>query len=127
MEKEKNCFATSFRRIVNATKYSWQGMLSAWKGEWAFRKESICFLFMVPVGWWIGKTFVEKALLIGCGLIVLITELLNSAIEAIVDRFGEDHHELAGKAKDMGSAAVFISICLTVLIWALIIYDRFYP
>ena len=127
MEKDKNCFAITWRNIVTRTKYSCQGILSAWKGEWAFRKESYCFFIMIPVGWWIGKTYVEKALLIGCGLIVLITELLNSAIEAVVDRFGEEHHELAGKAKDMGSAAVFFSICLTFLIWALIIYGRLYP
>ena len=127
MEKEKNCFATSFKSLVNATRYSWQGLVSAWRGERAFRQETICFLFMAPVGWWIGKTFAEKALLIGSGLIVLLTELLNSAIEAVVDRFGEARHELAGKAKDMGSAAVFISICLTVLIWVLIVYERFFP
>ncbi len=80
---------------------------------------------LIPIALWLGTTAVERALLIAVLGIVIITELLNSAVEAVVDRVGEEHHALAGRAKDMGSAAVFISLVLTLLIWGVIAFGRF--
>ncbi len=80
---------------------------------------------LIPVALWLGQNAVERALLIGSCLIVLIVELLNSGIEAIVDRVSTDRHELSGRAKDLGSAAVFVSLVLVLVVWALIAYSRF--
>ena len=80
---------------------------------------------LIPIALWLGTTAAERALLIAVLGIVIITELLNSAVEAVVDRVGEEHHALAGRAKDMGSAAVFISLVLTLLIWGVIAFGRF--
>jgi len=82
-------------------------------------------LVLSPVGVWLGRTAVERALLIGCCLLVLVVELLNSAIEAAIDRHGAEQHELSGRAKDMGSAAVFVSLVLVGLVWGLIAWQRF--
>lgn len=81
---------------------------------------------LVPLAFWLGETIVERVLLIGVCILVLIVEFLNSAIEATVDRFGREQHELAGRAKDMGSAAVFLSLVLVVLVWVAIAYQRFF-
>ena len=112
------------RHIGNAFIWSAAGIQSAWKNELAFRVEAIIIIIMMPLGLWLGKTAAEKALLIASCLLVLITELLNSAIEAIVDRIGSEHHELSGRAKDMGSAAAFFSMLTAVIVWALIAFDR---
>ena len=82
-------------------------------------------IVLVPTAFWLGQTAVERILLIGVCLLVLVVEFLNSAIEATVDRFGPEQHELAGRAKDMGSAAVFVSLVLVVLVWVGIAYQRF--
>jgi diacylglycerol kinase (ATP) len=116
---------TGIRRVVNATFYSFAGLRTAWKGEAAFRQECALAVVLVPLGFWLGRTAVERSLLIGACLIVLIVELLNTAVEAAIDRIGSDHHELSGHAKDLGSAAVFVSLALTVLVWALIAWERF--
>ena len=113
------------RRIWNAAFYSIAGIRATWKNEAAFRQELILCIFLVPAALWVGHTAVERALLIGTCLLVLIVELLNSAIEAVVDRIGADMHKLSGRAKDMGSAAVFISLWMTVICWGLIIHDNF--
>lgn len=105
------------QRFTNALKYSRQGLSAAWRGEAAFREEVIALLLSIPLALWLGDTPLEQVLLIGSVLLVLIVELLNSAVEAVVDRVGEERHELAGRAKDMGSAAVLLSICLSALIW----------
>jgi diacylglycerol kinase (ATP) len=81
---------------------------------------------MIPSALWIGTNAVERSLLIGSCLVVLITELLNSAVESAIDRIGDDHHALSARAKDMGSAAVFVSLCLAGVIWTLIGYERFF-
>ena len=117
--------AKGLQRLINATKYSLAGFVAAWKNEEAVRQEVILSAIMIPLGLWLGETATQKALLAGACLIVLITEMLNSAIEAIVDRIGEEHHPLSGQAKDIGSTAVFVSLCLTVLVWGLIAYERF--
>jgi diacylglycerol kinase (ATP) len=116
---------TGLRRIVNATFFSLAGLRAAWRNEAAFRQECLLALVMTPAALWVGRTAVERALLIGSCWLVLIVELLNSAVEAVVDRVGTDHHRLSGRAKDLGSAAVFVSLALTVLVWGLVIWARF--
>lgn len=113
------------RRIVNATAFSAAGLRAAWANEASFRLECVVTAVLAPLALWLGSTAVERALLIGSCMLVLIVELVNSAIEAIVDRAGTDRHELAGRAKDLGSAAVFMSLVLTLAVWALVAYARF--
>jgi diacylglycerol kinase (ATP) len=115
---------TGLVRIVKATGYTWAGLRAAWRQEAAFRQEVMLLALMVPAAAWVGRTLLEKALLIGVGLLVLVVELLNSAIEAAIDRIGHDAHDLSGIAKDMGSAAVFVSLCIVVLTWLAVIADR---
>jgi len=111
-------------RIYNAALYSLAGIRATFQTEAAFRQELMLCLVLVPLAFWVGTTAVERALLIASCLIVLITELLNSAIEAVVDRIGAERNELSGKAKDIGSAAVFISLWSAGIVWALIGYQR---
>lgn len=113
------------RRLVNATVFSVFGLRSAWHNEAAFRQECIAALVLAPAALWLGQTAVQRALLIVSCWLVVIVELLNSAIETVVDRIGTDRHRLSGRAKDMGSAAVFVSILLTSVVWALIAWQRF--
>ena len=110
---------TGFQRIVKATGYSWQGLRAAWQNESAFRQECTLGLILLPLAFVIGQSMLEVAVLISMLAVVLITELLNSAIEAVVDRVGNEHHDLAGRAKDMGSAAVFVSLALVVIVWTM--------
>ena len=112
-------------RVVRACGYSLAGLRAAYQQESAFRQELILALVLVPLGLWLGRSAGERALLIGSVLVVLIVELLNSAIEATVDRGGKDWNQLAGRAKDMGSAAVLIALLLLAATWGLILYDRF--
>jgi diacylglycerol kinase (ATP) len=112
-------------RVIRAFGYSLSGLRAAYQKESAFRQELILTLVLVPLGVWIGRTGVERVLLIGSMFVVLIVELLNSAVEATVDRGGKDWNKLAGRAKDMGSAAVLIALLLLVVTWGLILYDRF--
>lgn len=111
--------------IKNAFKYTFAGLETAWKNELAFRGEVVVAIIMVPLGIWLGRSGVEQALLIASILLILLTELLNSALEAVVDRVGPERHELSKRAKDMGSAAAFISMVTAALIWILIALDRF--
>ena len=110
-----------FQRIIKAAGYSMQGLKSAYIHEAAFRQEFWLAVVLVPLGLWLGDGAVEKILLCGSVLIVLITELLNSAVESTVYRIGAEYHELSGRAKDIGSAAVFISLLLVALTWLLIL------
>lgn len=116
---------TGFRRIVSATFNSFAGLKAAWVGEAAFRQECALLLVMLPGAFWVGRDAVEWSLLIGSCLLVLVTELLNTAVEATVDRVGTDHHRLSGRAKDVGSAAVFVSLLLMGVVWALIAWQNF--
>ncbi len=116
---------TGFRRVINATIYSAQGFAHAWRYEAAFRQELVLTVLLMPVAIWLGQNTVERVLLIACCLLVLIVELLNSAIEAVVDRFGGEHNELSGRAKDLGSAAVSLSLLLVPLIWGGVAWQRF--
>jgi len=105
------------KRVVYAAGYSWKGFKSTWKHEAAFRQEVILFTLMAPLAFWIGETASERVILIAVLLIVLVVELLNSAVESVVDRVGEDYHKLSGRAKDQGSAAVFLSFFMAILVW----------
>lgn len=111
--------------IVNALIWSMAGIKAAWKHELAFRAQVFVIAIMLPIGFWLGRTAVEWALLFGSCMLVLITELLNSALETIVDRVGLEPHELSGRAKDLGSAAAFFSMMTAVVVWSLIAYQRF--
>ena len=113
------------RHILNAFVYTFAGIKAAWKNELAFRSQAVVIAIMIPGGVWLGKTAVEWALLIGSCLLILITELLNSALETVVDRIGLQRHELSKRAKDLGSAAAFISMLSAVIVWGLIAYARF--
>lgn len=108
----------------HATGYSIAGMRAGW-GETAFRQEALAGLFMLPLSFWIGKSWIEIALLGGSVLLVLIVELLNTAIESAIDRIGPEWHDLSKRAKDMGSAAVLISLMLCVGVWTAALYHRF--
>ena len=116
---------TGIRRILRATRFSAQGFRSAWQNEAAFRQELVLVVLMTPLALWLGGSIVEKALLIAVLLLVLIVELFNSAIEAAIDRHGDEHHELSGRAKDMGSAAVFVVLVIVVLVWGAVAWQRF--
>ncbi len=102
-----------------------QGLRAAWLHESSFRLEVVAFVVLAPLGWVLGETGVERALLIGSMLLVMATELLNSAVEALIERYGPEFHELAGRAKDMGSAAVFVLMMNVLLIWGAIVLPRF--
>ena len=95
--------------------------MSAWQHEAAVRQELVCALFLIPLAVYLGNTKLDRLLLIGSVLLVILVELLNSAIEAVVDRIGSESHELSGRAKDMGSAAVFVALLLVVLTWGVIL------
>jgi diacylglycerol kinase (ATP) len=110
-------------RMFKAAIWSFQGLRAAWLYESSFRLEVYLFLVLAPLGWWLGETAVERALLIGSCLLVMSAELLNSAIEAVIERYGAEFHELAGRAKDMGSAAVFVLMMNVLLVWGLILFD----
>jgi diacylglycerol kinase (ATP) len=112
-------------RILKATVWSMQGLRAAWLHESSFRLEVYLFLVFGPLGLWLGETGVERALLVGSCLLVMAVELLNSAIEAVIERYGPEFHELAGRAKDMGSAAVFLADMNVLICWGLILGPRY--
>ncbi len=113
--------ATGINRIIKAAGFSWQGLKTAYQGETAFRQEVWLAIVLIPLGFYVGDTGVEKVILCGSVVVLLITELLNSAVEAVVDRFGSEWNELGGQAKDMGSAAVLLAMVLVALSWALVL------
>lgn len=118
---------TGLSRIFWATIYSYKGIKAAWVNEAAFRQELCLMLLMLPLAFLLGETAEQRILLIIPCLIVVIVELINSAIEAVVDRIGPEHHTLSGQAKDMGSAAVFFSLMVVFSAWGLIAWQRFSP
>lgn len=111
-------------RIIDATGYSLKGIQHSWINESAFRQEVFLACLLVPSAFFVGNTATEIAILILCVFIVLITELLNSAIEAIVDKTSPEMHHLAGAAKDCGSAAVFFTLTATMIVWGVIIISN---
>lgn len=116
---------TGLNRVMHATGYSMAGLRSAYTGESAFRQEAWLAIVLLPLSFWLGQTWAEVALLAGSVLLVLIVELLNSGIEAAVDRVSFELHDLSKRAKDLASAAVFVSLVLCVGIWAGAAWHRF--
>lgn len=112
------------QRIVHATGYSMAGLSAAWRHESAFRQECVLAVVMLPAAWWLGRSWVETALLAGSVIAVLIVELLNSAVESAVDRISADLHPLSKRAKDLGSAAVMLSLLSCAAVWCAAIWQR---
>ena len=121
MERDK---PTGLTRIIRAFGYSFQGFRHAWREEAAFRQEAILSAVLIPMGVYLGRSGGERALLVCPVLLILVVEILNSAVEAVVDRSGTERHPLAGMAKDMGSAAVMLSFILLGTVWLLILSDH---
>ncbi|MBL8258933.1 MAG: diacylglycerol kinase [Candidatus Competibacteraceae bacterium] len=111
---------TGWRRLTNAARYSWAGLKAVWRHEEAFRQESALCAVLAPLALWLGDGAVERVLLIGSLLLIVIVELLNSSIEAAIDRIGPERHELSGRAKDIASAAVFMTLLNAAVIWLLL-------
>ena len=109
------------RRLINATRNSLHGLGAGWREQAALRYEFYVLAVLAPVGWYLGRSGVERALLIGSCLLVIVIELVNSAVETVVDRIGREHHELSGKAKDLASAAVLAAIVNAAVVWMLIV------
>ncbi len=116
---------TGIDRVVRATGYSMSGLATAYRGESAFRQEFWLSVLMIPAAFWLGRNWVEVALLAGSVLLVLIVELLNSGIEAAIDRVSFEIHDLSKRAKDLASAAVFLSLLLCACIWLAALWHRF--
>jgi diacylglycerol kinase (ATP) len=116
--------AKGWRRIVGAFGFSIQGFKACYELEEAFRQEVWALVVLLPIGLWLGGSPIERAMLAGSLLMVPIVELLNSAIEANVDRVGLERHELSGRAKDIASAAVFLSIAFAAMIWGLVLIPK---
>ncbi|OOY64500.1 diacylglycerol kinase [Solemya velum gill symbiont] len=116
---------TGFTRIIKASGYSIKGIKATFKHEAAFRQEVAASLILVPLALYLGDSGVERALLLGSWLLVPLVELINSSIEAVVDRIGPEHHKLSGRAKDIGSASVALTIMIAAIMWALILVPKY--
>ncbi len=116
---------TGVAHVLDAYRYSLKGLRAAWRHEVAFRQEIALAALLLPLALWLGTNASERALLIGSVVIVIVVELLNSAIEAIVDRISTELHPLSGQAKDLGSAAVMLSMLLCLSCWVMIAVQRF--
>lgn len=117
--------ATGLTRIIKAAGYSYKGLSAAWQHEAAFRQELVVTLLAIILAVWLDVGAIARILLIGSVALVMIVEILNSAIEAVVDRIGSEHHELSGRAKDMGSAAVSLAIVLALFVWGAVLWQHF--
>ncbi|ANI30347.1 diacylglycerol kinase [Yersinia entomophaga] len=115
--------STGLTRIYKAAGYSVKGLTAAWKNEAAFRQEAVVAVIAIILAFWLDVGVIERILLIGSVVLVVVVEIINSAIEAVVDRIGSELHDLSGRAKDMGSAAVLITILLAVFIWATVLWQ----
>ncbi len=107
--------------VIRAAGYSLKGLRAAFQEENAFRVELVLFVILAPLGIWLGTDGVERALLVGSLILVLVVELINSGIEAVVDRISSEHHPLSGRAKDVGAAAVLVAIVNTIVVWLLVV------
>lgn len=111
-------------RLINATRNSFRGLGAGWREQAALRYEFYVLILVVPAAWHLGESGVERGLLIGSYLLVMVIELLNSAVETVVDRIGREHHELSGRAKDLASAAVAAAIVNAAIVWLLILWAQ---
>ncbi|ARJ42183.1 diacylglycerol kinase [Pantoea alhagi] len=114
---------TGLTRIIKAAGYSWKGLRAAWQHEAAFRQETLLALAAVLIACWLDVDAITRVLLIGSVFLIIIVEILNSAIEAVVDRIGSELHPLSGRAKDMGSAAVLLSIIMALFVWVTLLWS----
>ncbi len=114
-------------RIARAFVYSLQGLGAAWRHEAAFRQETALAVILIPLGLWLGNDALERLLLAGALVLVLVMKLINSAIEALADAISTDHHPLLGRAKDIGSAAVLLMMLLTGTTWIAVLAPRWWP
>jgi diacylglycerol kinase (ATP) len=121
LERDK---PTGWTRVIRAFGYSFQGFRHAWREEAAFRQETLLSAVLIPIALYWGRSGVERAMLVCPVLLILVVEILNSAVEAVVDRSGTERHPLAGMAKDMGSAAVLLSFVLLGTVWLLVLSDH---
>ncbi|VAW84498.1 Diacylglycerol kinase [hydrothermal vent metagenome] len=119
----RDVIKTEVQRLQGAAGYSWAGLKAAYQGEAAFRLEVLLSVIIVPLAFIVSDSAFEQGLLIAVWAMVLIVELLNSAIEAAIDRISLDRHELSGRAKDMGSAAVFIAVVNAVIVWFFVLIN----
>lgn len=117
---------TGLKRLVHAFAYSAQGLKAGW-GEPAFRQEAVAAFVLLPLACWLGNTWVEQAVLAGAVVALMVVELLNTAVEAAIDRIGLERHPLSKKAKDLGSAAVLLSLVFATAVWAGALWHRFAP
>ncbi|NIH12132.1 MAG: diacylglycerol kinase [Serratia symbiotica] len=117
--------ATSLTRIIKAAGYSYKGLAAVWRHEAAFRQELVVAMLAIILAIWLNVGAIARILLIGSLVLVLIVEILNSAIEAVIDRVGSEYHELSGRAKDMGAAAVLLAIVLALFVWGSILLQHF--
>jgi len=115
---------SGLQRLIDATGYSLKGFKSAWANEAAFRQEVLLVLVLLPAAFWLGTDMTQRALLVLSTLLILAVELLNSAIESVVDRIGLEAHPLSGQAKNMGSAAVLISLIAAAAVWGMVAWQR---
>jgi diacylglycerol kinase (ATP) len=113
---------TGLKRIIKAGLYSWQGFSACYRKEEAFRQETWLALVLIPLALWLADNGIQLAMMVASVVLVLIVEIVNSAIEAVVDRIGSEHHKLSGRAKDMGSAAVLLSLLNVVMVWGLVLF-----
>ncbi|VAW76882.1 Diacylglycerol kinase [hydrothermal vent metagenome] len=113
---------TGFRRIIRAGGFSWKGFVATFKNEAAFRQELALTLLLVPLALWLTEDRIERALMIGFWLLVPLMEMINSAIESIVDRIGDEYHPLSGAAKDIGSATVVFAMIVAAIVWAVLLF-----
>jgi len=116
--------AAGLRRLIDATRYSLAGLAAAARHETAFRQELVLAAVLVPLGLWLGASGIERALLAGSVLLVLVVELLNSALETAVDRVSLEDHDLSRRAKDLGSAAVMLALVNAAIVWLLVLLTR---
>lgn len=123
---QKHIKHTGFKRVVLAFGYSLQGFRAGWR-EPAFRQEALAACVLLPLAIWLGSTWLEQAALVGAVVAVMVVELLNTAIEAAIDRVGSDWHVLSKKAKDLGSAAVLMSLIFCGLVWLAALWHKFFP
>lgn len=116
--------STGLARVYKAAGYSVKGLTAAWKNEAAFRQEAVAAIIAIILAFWLDVDAIARLLLIGSVILVIIIEVINSAIEAVVDRIGSELHELSGRAKDMGAAAVFLAILLALFVWITVLWQH---
>ena len=121
---DKTTSKNPFICLWNATGYSLKGLHAAFRNEQAFRLEVYLAIVLIPLAIYLSNDNIERALMIASWLIVMIAELVNSALEAVVDRFGGDHHELSGRAKDIGSAVVMLAVIMSVTVWGFVLWPK---